>query len=245
MPRFTLKSRDYIDTPRGKRDFNEQLFTVIAREYPWMTRVLSFNRDPAWKREIVAALRPCERPACLDLACGTGDLTRLLARRFPLGRVTGIDLTPAMLEQARRHHPLPNVAYRQGDMARTGIASASIDIVTAGYALRNAPRLEAAIAEIARILKPGGELAVLDFSRPDSRPAQHLETWVLHAWGAFWGTLRTGNADAYAYIADSLERFPSRGHLHAMLESAGLRIQLARRRFFGVIEIVIATRTLS
>ena len=242
MSRFRLRSRDYIDEPDRKRTFNEQLFTAISREYPWMTRVLSFGRDARWKRDMIASLSDWDQPVCVDLACGNGDLTYLLAERYPSGSVLGLDLTEAMLRQARERGPMPHVEFRRADMCETGLPPASCDVVTAGYALRNAPRLDAAITEVARMLKPGGEATLLDFSRPDSHLGQRLELAALRLWGGFWGLVRSANPDTYRYITDSLDRFPTRSRLHAMLEEAGLEVQHARRRFFGVIDIILVRK---
>lgn len=242
MPPFTLKSKKFLDTPDRKRRFNEALFTAIAREYGWMTQVLSFGRDRGWKRELIDALPAGGRPVCADLACGNGELTRLLAQKYPGGLVVGLDLTEAMLMEARRHQGGAAVRYRRADMCATGLPSASQDIVTAGYALRNAPRLEDAVDEIVRILKPGGTAAILEFSRPDAKAGQWLERAALRAWGAFWGLVRTRNPDTYRYIADSLDRFPPQSEFHELLRGSGLIPKHTWRRFFGVIEIVLAQK---
>ncbi len=239
--RFTHKSRACIGTPEGKRQFNRELFTSIAGEYAWMKQVLSLGRDSAWKRTMVGYLSPCHQPACVDLACGTGELGRLLNSRYPDATVVGVDLTAAMLDEARRDAE-PTQAFLQADMAVTGLPTGAYDVVTVGYGLRNAAELDAAIAEIVRLLKPGGETAILDFSRYDGRWAYTIELALLRFWGGLWGLLRSGNPDSYRYIADSLQQFPTRSRLHRMLEAAGLHIRRSQRRLGGVIEIIIAVR---
>ena len=239
--RFTHKSRTCIGTPEGKRQFNRELFTSIAGEYAWMKQVLSLGRDSAWKRTMVESLSPRRRPVCVDLACGTGELGRLLTSRFPDATVVGVDLTEAMLREARRDAG-PGQSFLQADMAATGLPAGAYDVVTVGYGLRNAAELDAAIAEMVRLLNPGGEAAILDFSRYDGRWAFSIELALLRFWGGLWGLLRSGNPDTYRYIADSLQQFPTRSSLHRMLETAGLRIRNSRRRLGGIIEIVIAVR---
>src|SRR5690349_15601653 len=90
-----------IQTPDSKRDYNAGLFTRVAREYDAATRAMSFGRDQTWKRWLVESLPPLPAPRCVDLACGTGDVTNALANRFRRGEIIGIDLTPAMVEVAR------------------------------------------------------------------------------------------------------------------------------------------------
>lgn len=238
--RFRI-GRDLGD-PAAKRALNERLFTVIADEYPWMTAVLSLGRDAAWKRRLVRALPDLPRPVCVDLACGAGDLTRRLATRFTEGVVTGQDLTPAMLDVAKQRTREPNVQYQRRDIADTGFAAGSVDIVTGGYALRNAPVLEDAIAEISRILRPGGCAAFLDFVRWPGRLSGWAELAVLRLWGSFWGLLLHGNADVYGYISASLRRFPIPQQLGRQFQAHGLSVVRTIRCFFGVTAIIIARK---
>ncbi len=241
MTKFKLKSRDFLGTPTGKRQFNEQLFTAIAPDYASMTRVLSFDRDRAWKRQLIARLPDCTAtPQCLDLACGNGDLTMLLAQKYPGAQITGLDLTPAMLNQARhRAISIPNLHWLQGDMINTALPHATFDVVTTGYGLRNAPDLNKALTEIVRLLKPNGLAAILEFSKFDQPWLAHAELAALNLWGGTWGWLRNRNPDAYAYIARSLAIFPHRTELHQKLSDHGLRIVWKKRFFFGIIEALI------
>ena len=117
-PRFQLRPRAYLGTPSSKQSFNLALFSEVAPKYDLITGILSLGRDASWKRRLVADLPEIPAPQCVDLACGTGDLTHLLARRFQDGHVVGIDLTPAMLEIARNRFPEPNATYTEGTMDR-------------------------------------------------------------------------------------------------------------------------------
>lgn len=233
---FHLRPRDYLGEASRKRHLNERLFTVVAPRYDAINRLLSFNRDPAWKDRLVRALPARTAPLCLDLACGTGDLTARLARKYPQGRVLGLDLTEAMLDIARRRVGLPNVEFRRGDMACTGLPAGSVDFVTGGYALRNAADLDEALAEVHRVLKPGGRADFLDFSKPSGRVGQAVTHGLLKLWGGFWGLLLHRNPDVYGYIADSLDTYPDRRELRLRMEQAGLCVHASRRFFFGVIE---------
>src|SRR5512138_757260 len=149
MGRFALPIGDHLDTPDGKRYYNEQVFGEIAPKYDFFTWIASFGRDKFWKRDLVAVLPALNAPVCVDLACGTGQITFPLARKYPFGRVIGLDITPPMLVRAAQRNALSRVHFVTMDMGQIGIATGSVDIITGGYALRNAPDLVTAIDEIA------------------------------------------------------------------------------------------------
>ncbi len=241
MSKFSLRSNQHLHDPDSKREFNRALFSAIAQEYSRMSGILSFGRDLPWKQAMIKELPEAAAPRCLDLACGNGDLTQLLLERFPGARVVGLDLSPPMLDIARRRFSdQAEVELIEGDMTATGLPGDSFDIITVGYGIRNAPTLDAALREIVRLLKPGGSLAVLDFSRWDR--LDRVELALLRGWGGLWGLIRSGNPDTYGYIADSLARYPQRSELHRRFSDCGLRKERTRRRFCGVVETIIATK---
>jgi demethylmenaquinone methyltransferase/2-methoxy-6-polyprenyl-1,4-benzoquinol methylase len=231
-----LNVRENLADPDRKRRLNERIFSIIAPHYDMINRGLSFGRDQSWKRYLIAALPQVAAPCCVDLACGTGDLAFLLATRYPEGKIVGLDLTEPMLVRARKANRFEHIEFRRGDMADTGLPDASVDIVTGGYALRNAADLAAALREVRRILKPGGAAAFLDFSKPPDGLRQRLQLGLLRFWGGFWGVMLHGEADVYAYIAESLRCFPDRIELGEMLEKEGLSTVSLRLFIAGMIE---------
>jgi demethylmenaquinone methyltransferase/2-methoxy-6-polyprenyl-1,4-benzoquinol methylase len=236
---FDLKFRDCLHAPERKRRFMERHFGVAASRYDFATRAMSLCRDPAWKRLLARALPEIASPSCVDLACGTGDLSFLLARRFPAGRVVGLDIAEPMLRIARRRSRSGNVSFLRRDMCATGIPGGSVDIVTGSYALRNAPDLGGAVAEIRRILKPGGAAAFLDFSRPGDPRFFPFRELLLRTWCGFWGLLLHGNREIHGYIADSLSAFPDREELLALFRRHGFSRVSSRRFFLGVVELQV------
>jgi ubiquinone/menaquinone biosynthesis methyltransferase len=240
--RFTLKIGDSLGTADKKRFYNEQVFTEIAPRYDFITRALSFWRDAAWKRELIAALPPQDSPLCLDLACGTGDLAFLLARKYPAGRIIGIDITEKMLMLARRRNSWPNVEFFNQDMGKLIADSNSVDIVTGGYALRNAPDLAATLDEIHRVLRPGGTAAFLDFSRPAAPFADHIQYLVLKGWTGLWGLMLHRNHEVYSYIAESLRRYPDRAALRRLFETKGFTVTKTRLYFFGITGLIVVRK---
>lgn len=237
---FALKFREHVGQPDSKKYYNEQLFSEVAPKYDFVTKALSLGRDAAWKRHLVDALpEGIALPRCVDVACGTGDVSFLLADRYRDGIVTGIDLTESMLEIARQRQRPANLSFQQGDMCDTGMETGSVDIVTGSYALRNAPDLERALVEIRRILKPGGVAAFLDFSRPSMPMLQFAEYWLLKCWGSFWGLVLHRNREVYAYIAESLATFPDRTQLRECVSRCGFTIMSEHRYYLGILEMLV------
>jgi len=237
--RFSLKLGNHLEAPDTKRYYNEQIFSEIAPRYDFITRALSFGRDAAWKTDLIAALPDREKPVCLDLACGTGDLSLLLADKYPQGRITGLDITESMLAIARARSGHAHVAFINQDMNHLKFDPASADIVSGGYALRNAPDLASTIDEVNRVLKPGGIAIFLDFSKPPARFPQFLIYWVLKIWTGFWGLLLHQNHEVYSYIAESLHRFPDRDRLRRMFEARGFTIVRSRLYLLGIMELLV------
>jgi len=240
--RFALKARDHVGVPERKRRFNELHFEEAAPRYDIATRAMSLGRDGAWKRALVSALPEWPAPSCVDLACGTGDVAFLLAARYPRGSVAGVDIAPEMLAIAGERNRFPNVRFERGDMGALPFPDHSVDIVTGSYALRNAPDLRIAIAEIRRVLKPGGVVAVLDFSRPENPVLQKVQYFLLRGWCGFWGFLLHGTPEVHGYVAESMKVFPTRRRFLEILREERFAVISSRRYFFGITEILVLRR---
>ena len=228
-----------LDQPDSKRELNVEIFTRIAREYDRICKLLSFGRDLKWKQEMVQQLPGRESPRCIDLAAGTGDLSFFLGERYPDGEVVGIDLTEKMIEVADGRNQLDHVRFEIGDMAALEIEDGSADIVTGGYALRNAPVLVDAIREVRRIMKPDGVAAFLDFSKPKNKIGQFLNIASLKFWASLWGLVLHRKPWVYGYIADSLAKYPDRQELESIFRAEGFELVQRKLHFFGVMEKIV------
>lgn len=237
--RFALKAREHVGTPERKRRFNELHFAEAASRYDLATRAMSLGRDAAWKRALVSALPDRDAPACADLACGTGDVSFLLAERYPGGTVTGVDIAEPMLAIARGRNRRPNVGFEAGDLCALPFGDGSLDIVTGSYALRNAPDLRAALAEIRRVLAADGTAAILDFSRPESPALQRAQYLLLRGWCGMWGFLLHGSSEVHGYVAESLRLFPERPRFARILAEEGFETVSSRRFLLGITELRI------
>jgi demethylmenaquinone methyltransferase/2-methoxy-6-polyprenyl-1,4-benzoquinol methylase len=231
-----------LEDPDRKRDYNRRLFAVVAPRYEVATRALSCFRDRSWKRELVAIVPPDFRGTVLDLATGNGDLAFRVHRRCPEAWAVGADLSAEMMRLVDRRTTGTWLAFTRQDMCALSIKTSSVDLVTAGYALRNAPHLDLAIGEIARVLKPGGVALFLEFTRSARPVPASVQCGLLRLWGGLWGLLLHGHPSVYAYLGASLAAFPPRQGLHAMLARHGLRVRRSRVRMFGLIEILQVAR---
>lgn len=233
-----LNIRAGIETPAKKRSYNHQLFTRVAAEYDLATRAMSLGRDRVWKRRLVELLPSVATPNCVDLACGTGDVALELWSRYPAASIAGVDLTPAMIDVARRRCRGATTRFMVGDMCRTPLPDNWADIVTGSYALRNAPVLDEALQEVRRILKPGGHAAFLDFAKSPVRWRQALQLPLLRCWGGLWGILIHGGPE-HAYIAESLRQFPDRMALRTHLARHRFHLRQSEKCFGGMLEILV------
>lgn len=234
-----IHAGQYLCTPNKKREFNKLHFTESAPRYDFATRVLSFWQDARWKRYLIQSLPPLSHPICLDIACGTGDLTFGLAKRFPDGTIEGLDITVAMLDIARQRNSYDQVTFTQGDMLPLEYPDNFADIITGGYALRNAPDLKATLREIYRVLKPGGVAAFLDFSKPSNPIFQFTEYGLLKSWGSLWGLLLHGNAQVHGYISASLKTYPDRRQMEALVTDIRFQPYKQKLFFLGITEVLM------
>jgi ubiquinone/menaquinone biosynthesis methyltransferase len=228
--------------PITKKEYTKELFSVVAPCYNNVTRFLSFWQDKKWKKALIAALDPLDKPRCLDLACGTGDITFALACRYKQGTIIGLDITPAMLEYANKLNTFPHVSFICEDMCHTNIQDSSIDILTGGYALRNAPDLHEALNEVKRVLKPKGIAAFLDFAKPVHPIMQAIQYGLLNCWGSLWGLIMHRRPHVYAYIAKSLTQYPDQGTVIKLLNHYGFEIIKVQQFFFGMVHLVVVRK---
>jgi ubiquinone/menaquinone biosynthesis methyltransferase len=175
----------------------------------------------------------------LDLACGTGDFSLLVAGRDNRARCVAVDLTPRMLSLARRRGVERAVC---SDAMRLPFADRRFDAVFVGYGLRNFPKLEESLREIRRVTKPGGFLVCLDFSLPAQPLLRQIYLAVLFVQGAFWGLCLHGNPGHYTYISKSLRGFVSSAELAELLAGLGYRDVRVTQYIFGGIAVHSAAK---
>jgi len=208
----------------GKQDaavWVRAMFNRVAPRYDFLNHLLSFNQDRRWRARTVRRLAEVlRRPGArvLDLCCGTGDLLAALQGncRRP---VLGCDFSPAMLTEARRKNP--GCALVEADALRLPLADGSLDLVTIAFGFRNLADYRAGLAEIRRVLRPGGALAILEFSQPPHPLWAALYDFYSRCLLPLIGGLISGDASAYRYLPASVRRFPSPAGLAEEMRAAG------------------------
>lgn len=238
-----LDAAKHLDDPATKQRYVTAVFDLVAPRYDDFTRWFSFGMDERWKRELVhLALAASERAGgsaiVADLASGTGDIAFALADQ---GRfVVAIDASKEMLTHAATRGLGSNGAGPRlagGDMTALPIPTASVDVVTVGYGLRNASQLGASLDEIARVLRPGGHVIALDFYKPRSAVWRTLFLNYLAVAGSIYGWVLHREPAAYGYIARSISRYITATELSDALVRRGFVVYEERRRLIGGIAI--------
>jgi demethylmenaquinone methyltransferase/2-methoxy-6-polyprenyl-1,4-benzoquinol methylase len=210
------------------------MFDAIAPRYDLINRLMTFGLDQAWRRATVTALALPPNSLVVDLACGTGDLTRLAQRQGY--RVVGTDLSAGMLAANRGTAPLV-----EADCSRLPFPDRTFDGLVCGYALRNFTDLEVALAEMARVLRPGGRLAVLEVDAPASPVLRTgYDVWFHKVVPAIGGML--SDKDAYRYLPRSVAYLPGAPVLRRMLGEAGFSAVGIRPLAGGLSQLLMASR---
>jgi demethylmenaquinone methyltransferase/2-methoxy-6-polyprenyl-1,4-benzoquinol methylase len=215
----------YQRVPEGEKARQVgRVFDSVAERYDLMNDLMSLGLHRAWKAFAVGIARPRPGERILDIAAGSGDLARALAKRVgSRGEVSLTDINRRMLERGRDRLLDAGVLAPavQCDGERLPFAGESFDCVTVAFGLRNMTRKDAALAEMRRVLKPGGRLVVLEFSRvwKPLEPAYDLYSFKVLPW---LGERVAGDAAAYRYLAESIRMHPDQATLAAMMGAAGL-----------------------
>lgn len=219
------------------------MFDRIAGRYELLNTLMSAGLDRIWNKKAVLAtdLQPGER--VLDLACGTGRLTRDLADKVgPKGYVLGVDFSEEMLRVAKRQ-PAPNVEYRAGDATDLiGVEDSSFDVATIAYGARNIPDLDALFGEMARVVKPGGRVICLEIARPKDRfSATFYGLWFDRV-VPWLGAKVSGDRWAYSYLPESVKEFVAPGELAEIMRRNGLQDVTWRGFSGGIVTLHVGTK---
>jgi demethylmenaquinone methyltransferase/2-methoxy-6-polyprenyl-1,4-benzoquinol methylase len=220
------------------------MFDRIARRYDFVNRVLSLGLDKGWRRRAVKALQLGERPHVLDIATGTGDLAIDIARSCGGATVFGLDPSTKMLAIAAaklaRRGLDDRVSLVVGDAQQLPYASCEMDAATIAFGIRNVPDRLAALREMARVVRPGGRVAVLELGEPRNgllgRVARIHTRHIVPRLGA----LLSGSRE-YAYLQKSIAAFPPADEFAALMSQAGLHVIEVTPLTFGACTLYVAT----
>jgi len=221
------------------------MFDRIAGRYDLLNRVLSFGSDRSWRRKTAAALALADGPRrVLDVATGTADLAIEIVRRWPEANVIGVDPSHQMLGVGRLKVASrgldDRIELRAGDALGLAIDDASVDAASIAFGLRNLPDRARGLRELARVVRPGGRVCVLELAEPHGLLAP-LARLHVHRIAPRLGALLSG-AREYRYLARSIAAFPPADEVAAMMRDAGLEVIQIKPLTFGVCTLFVAER---
>ena len=218
----------------------QAMFNRIASRYDVRNTMFSLACDGAWRRRAARLTRLQPGHTALDLCSGTGRLAHELVPLVrPGGRVVGIDFSPGMLSLARQREP--DVEFRQGDVTRLSEDEASVDAVTIAFGLRNLVNRDAALREMWRVLRPGGRLVVLEFAPPTGPLLAAYRFYLGRVMPAVAGLFNADEANAYRYLAETVQGFPPPAVLARDLEAIGFDVEVERMTI-GIVAFHIGVR---
>jgi demethylmenaquinone methyltransferase/2-methoxy-6-polyprenyl-1,4-benzoquinol methylase len=232
-----------LPAPDEKHGYVRTMFDAIAPRYDLLNGLLSLNLHHHWRRIAADRTQLGAGDSALDVCTGTGDFAIELARRVgPDGRVVGTDYSEGMLAFGQpKTADIPQLSLQWADTQELPFPDESFDAVTVGFGIRNVADIQRGLSEMARVLKPGGRLVILEFTQPQNR----LIAWGYGLYGKLMpvlGGLLSARRDAYAYLPESVAAFHTRESLAALLSQTGLENISITDLNLGTVAIHVATR---
>jgi demethylmenaquinone methyltransferase/2-methoxy-6-polyprenyl-1,4-benzoquinol methylase len=211
---------------KEKIDAVRDIFSKITPNYDRMNRIMSARRDVSWRRFLVRRI-PSDARKVLDIATGTGDVAIEIARRRPQIQVTGLDFVQEMLnlaiEKTEKDDLVDKIEYINGDAMAMPFEDSTFDASTIAFGMRNIPDRLGAIKEMARVVKPGGKVLILEMTFPKNLKMRQFFHWYLNKVIPVLGTFIAGNRSAYRYLSDSIQNFIHPDQLTDLFRQAGLQ----------------------
>ena len=239
-----MAKHDHI-TPYDSSDLTkkkqvEQMFDNISPKYDLLNRILSGGIDIQWRKDVIKMVKAANPSTILDIATGTGDLAIMMAKNTT-AQITGLDLSAGMLEVGKKKVLAENLTDRvkmiQGDSENLPFEDNSFDVVTVSFGVRNFENLEKGLAEINRIIKPGGTFIILEFSYPTSFPMKQLYTFYSKNILPAIGKLISKDQSAYTYLPDSVAAFPHGEEMKGILKNVKFNNPIDKKLTFGIASI--------
>lgn len=236
----------YKKSEDNKREQIEQMFDSIAPKYDFLNRALSLGIDIIWRKQAVNQLKPKSPKVILDIATGTADLALEAAKQLKPDRIVGVDIAENMLSIGRKKikqkHEQDIIELKQGDSTNLQFEDNSFDAVMAAYGVRNFDNLTLGLKEMVRVLKPGGTLLVLEFSKPEKFPVKQLFNFYFRYILPNVGKLVSKDSSAYEYLPQSVSAFPQGDRFINILKELGLNNTEWIPQTFGISSIYTGTK---
>lgn len=227
----------YSESKASKKEQVATMFNNISWRYDLLNRVLSFGIDIWWRKRAIAQLKNIKPKLILDIATGTGDLA-IEALSLNPDKIIGVDISEGMLDFGRkklRKRGLDDkIELLLGDSEKLHFSDNQFDAVMVSFGVRNFENLEVGLAEIYRVLKPGGKLVILEFSKPKNNIIKGLYGFYNQTFLPLIGKMLSRDSSAYTYLPESVEAFPEGNHFVDFLTSTGFKNGKALPLTFGI-----------
>lgn len=225
----------------SKKEQVAEMFDDIAYRYDFLNRFLSGGIDIIWRKKALRYLQPLQPREILDVATGTGDVAIMAAELLKPSHITGIDISEGMLkigvEKVQKAGLAQIITLQKGDSETINFADNSFDAVTVAFGVRNFQNLEKGLSEIYRVLKPNGALVVLEFSRPKTVFMRWFYDVYMKMVAPKMGKIFSRNEGAYAYLDQSIKKFPEGKNFLGILDVLGYRCLENKSLSFGICSI--------
>lgn len=228
----------FKDSELSKKEQVASMFDSIAYRYDFLNRFLSAGIDIRWRKKALKLLVADHPQTILDVATGTGDFAIMANSILSPKKIIGIDISNGMLEFGRKKIEklglTHTITLENGDSETINYPDATFDAVTVAFGVRNFQNLEKGLAEIKRVLKPGGKLIVLEFSKPKTFGVSFVYSLYMKIVAPNMGKLFSKNKSAYAYLDESIRKFPERKNFTAVMEGLGYKNSFFKPLSLGI-----------
>lgn len=225
MNQFPHDSIKPFSEEKGKKEQVSTMFNAIARRYDVVNRVLSAGIDPIWRKKAISCFKGEKVETLLDVATGTGDMAIRAAKMLDVKKITGIDISEAMLEIGRKKVAEERLGTKieliGGDSETINFGDHSFDGVMVAFGVRNFENLEKGLSEMLRVMKPGAKLVILEFSQPVVPGVKQVYQWYMHSLAPVVASWFRQNKKAYQYLNKSAKAFPDRERFVNILSNVG------------------------
>lgn len=232
--------KPYTHSATGKKEQVKTMFDSIALKYDLLNKILSAGIDKAWRKKLVKLLSKNNPQLILDVATGTADLAIAVSSLKPQ-KITGIDISPKMLQigekKIKKMHLEEMIDLKVGDAENLPFTENMFDAVCVAFGVRNYENLEVGLKEINRVLKPGGEVFILEFSRPQLFPVKQIYNFYSKRILPVIGKKISGDDSAYKYLPDSVNAFPYGNSFLNILSGCGFKQNKLKSLTFGIASI--------
>lgn len=242
MPEYAHdKVVPFTGSGESKKEQVARMFDQIAGRYDFMNRFLSAGIDISWRKKMLKQLKSSNPQIVLDVATGTADVAIMAEEILKPRKIIGIDISDGMLQLGREKLKTRNLEHvielQNGDSEAIMFPDDTFDAVTVAFGVRNFEHLETGLSEILRVLKPGGKLSVLEFSKPNLPGIEQLYNLYLGIVAPGIARMVAKNKEAYAYLNDSVKAFPEGNAFTAIMEKTGYKEITCRRLSLGICSI--------